>query len=75
MIKTGIKQTVAKSFVPKVKESKMFSSRAERDVLSDKGGDPKSESPSGSPEHGISVTSLGDSKGGLKSLQYGLVSI
>ena len=71
----------AKSFVPPVSQSKLLSSRAQRDAQSDKGHDghegneQKSDSPLGTPDRAVSMASLGDGRSALKSMQGGLVSI
>ena len=75
-----VSSNTAKSVIPAVKESQIISSRAQRDVLSDKGeiknllsgNMTKSESPINSNDLNLSQKS---DKSGLKSTKDGLISI
>jgi len=67
--KPVVRQSGSKSFVPRVTESKLLSTRAQRDTKSEKDQvEVKSESPVGSPENAVSVASFGDVRSGLKSI-------
>ena len=65
--------------MPPVSQSKLLSSRAQRDVQSDKDQDEieqKSEAPSFTQDLlGVSFTSQGEVRSALKNIQGGLVSI